>query len=163
MTNQWEGPLWRILTDRPAHLLDRRFESWEEQRLAAVDAVIAELADGPEAKLADRTWGERNSIRLRHPLSAGVPWLARWLDLPARALPGDSDMPRVQSPRFGASERMVVAPGREDHGIFHMPGGQSGHFLSPFYGAGHEDWEAGRAAPFLPGAAAHRLVLLPGP
>ena len=70
-------------------------------------------------------------------------------------------MPRVQAPGFGASERFVVAPGHEDEGIFHMPGGQSGHPLSPFYGAGHDDWEQGRATPFLPGAALHRLTLSP--
>ena len=42
-----------------------------------------------------------------------------------------------------------------------MPGGQGGHPLSPFYRAGHDDWAQGRAAPFLPGAAAHVLRLLP--
>jgi penicillin amidase len=42
-----------------------------------------------------------------------------------------------------------------------MPGGQSGHPLSPFYRAGHADWVRGRATPFLPGPAAHVLTLEP--
>jgi len=65
----------------------------------------------------------------------------------------------VQSPAFGASERMVVSPGHEEDGIFHMPGGQSGHPLSPFWGAGHDDYVLGRPTPFLPGPAGHRLTL----
>ena len=70
-------------------------------------------------------------------------------------------MPRVQSPGFGASERFAVSPGREEQGYFHMPGGQCGHPLSPFYRAGHEAWAAGEPTPFLPGPAAHRLTLRP--
>ena len=46
-------------------------------------------------------------------------------------------------------------------GILHMPGGQSGHPLSPFWGAGHDDWVQGRATPFLPGPPRHTLALRP--
>ena len=81
--------------------------------------------------------------------------------VPGRALPGDSHMPRVQSPRFGASERLVVSPGREAAGVFHMPGGQSGHPLSPWYRAGHDAWVRGERLPFLPGPAEHTLWLRP--
>jgi penicillin G amidase len=160
-TVQIEGPLWRIVTERPAHLLEPTFPSWDAWLLSAADATIERIADTPEKRLRDRTWGERNTVRVGHPLSQGVPALARWLDLPPQPLPGDSGMPRVQSPGFGASERMVVSPGREASGIFHMPGGQSGHPLSPFYRAGHEAWAEGRPTPFLPGPVEHRLVLRP--
>ena len=34
-------------------------------------------------------------------------------------------------PGFGASERFAVSPGHEAQAYFHMPGGQSGHPLSP--------------------------------
>jgi penicillin amidase len=57
---------------------------------------------------------------------------------------------------------MVVSPGHEDAGYFHMPGGQSGHPLSPYYGAGHADWASGKPSPFLPGPAEHTLTLQPG-
>jgi penicillin amidase len=90
-----------------------------------------------------------------------VPFLSRWLDVPVRQLPGDENMPRVQGPGFGASERFVVSPGHEEAGIFHMPVGQSGHPLSPYYRKGHEAWEKGKPTPFLPGPAAHRLRLMP--
>jgi penicillin amidase len=62
---------------------------------------------------------------------------------------------------FGASERMVVSPGRAADGITHMPGGQSGHPLSPFWGAGHGDWVAGRATPFLPGPTRYVIEATP--
>ena len=70
-------------------------------------------------------------------------------------------MPRWQSPNHGASQRLVVSPGREEHGIFHMPGGQSGHPLSPFYRSGHEAWVAGEKTPFLPGETRYILRLVP--
>jgi penicillin amidase len=53
---------------------------------------------------------------------------------------------------------MTVTPGKEEQGLFNMPGGQSGHPLSPFFLAGHEDWVAGRAGPLLPGPARHVLT-----
>ena len=101
-------------------------------------------------------------IAINHALEANgvaIPQLSNWLDAPAEPLPGDSGMPRVQGPTFGASERFVVSPGREADGIFHMPGGQSGHFLSPYYMKGHDAWARGEATPFLPGESAHRLTL----
>lgn len=106
-------------------------------------------------------WGEHNTVRVRHPLSGALPFLPRWLDMPAVELPGDILMPRVQAPGFGASARFAVSPGDEASGYFHMPGGQSDHPLSPYYGAGHEDWAEGRSANFLPGDAESILLLVP--
>jgi penicillin amidase len=157
---QFEGALWKIATERPPNLLDPRYKSWDEEILAAVDATLKDF-NRQGGALADRTWGERNTIRIQHPLSLAVPALGRWLDVPARQLPGDSNMPRVQGPAFGASERMVVSPGHEETGIFHMPGGQSAHPLSPYYQKGIEAWEEGKATPFLPGPPVHRLRLAP--
>jgi penicillin amidase len=157
---QYEAPLWRLVTERPAHLLDPRFESWDAALLAAADAVIADLTkDGRQ--LAERTWGERNTARVRHPLSRAVPVLGRWLDMPRDPLPGDGNMPRVAAPTHGASERLVVSPGREKDGFFHMPGGQSGHPMSDYYARGHSAWVKGEPTPFLPGAPVHTLTLRP--
>jgi penicillin amidase len=156
----YEGPLWALLTERPAHLLDPKYATWDELLLAAADKTLAELTkDG--ARLAAQTWGERNTSLIQHPLTRAVPSLARFLDMPREPLPGDSHMPRFQSPTSGASERLVVSPGREAEGIFHMPVGQSGHPLSPYYRAGHEAWVKGEPTPFLPGPAVHVLTLTP--
>jgi penicillin amidase len=83
--------------------------------------------------------------------------------MPAVSLAGDNHMPRVQGPSFGASERMIVSPGHEEDGLFHMPCGQSGHPLSPHYADGQEAWVKGEATAFLPGPPIHTLSLVPGP
>ena len=82
--------------------------------------------------------------------------------MPGDELPGDTGhVVRAQGPAFGASERFSVSPGHEEKGLLHMPGGQSGHPLSPFYGAGHSAWVNGEPTPLLPGTAIHVLTLLP--
>lgn len=160
LIRQHEGPLWQLVTQQPPHLLDPRYPDWPALLLDAADATLAELtADGQP--LGRKNWGDQNLIRIQHPFSRILPWLSGWLDMPTRALPGDLYMPRVQTPDNGSSERLVVAPGREANGILHMPGGQSGHPLSPFYRAGFDAWAEGQPLPFLPGPARYRLTLLP--
>jgi penicillin amidase len=159
---QFEEAAWRVMTERPAHLLDPRYSTWQEFALSAVDEVIAEVErDCGEGRLASCSWGERNAVSIRHPMSRAIPSLARWLDMPRVPMSGDHDMPHVHVSGFGASERFAVSPGREAAGILHMPGGQSGHPWSPFYRAGHEAWVRGEPTPFLPGPAQHALTLHP--
>ena len=157
---QSEGPLWQLVSQQPPHLLAPRYADWSALLLDAADATRAELtADG--RPLAAHTWGDYNQVRIQHPFSRVLTWLSGWLDLPAQALPGDLYMPRIQTRNSGASERLVVAPGREAVGILHLPGGQSGHPLSPFYRAGHAAWARGEPLPLLPGPAVHRLRFEP--
>lgn len=175
--SQLEGVAWPLVTQQPAHLLPRRYAACASpgqthvefcQRQRGWDALLEDAAQeagvtftntGP---LQQRTWGERNTAKICHPLAASIPILGkRWLCMPADQLRGDSDMPLVAGPDFGASERMVVSPGHEADGIIHMPGGQSGNPLSPFWGAGHEDWVHGRPTAFLPGETKYRLKLTP--
>ncbi|HEU4662512.1 MAG TPA: penicillin acylase family protein [Dokdonella sp.] len=158
---QSEQAVWKLLTQRPPHLLPPGTADWDALMIAALDRAGARLDEQPGG-IAARRWGEHNTARIAHPLSRGLPaFAARWLDMPYEALPGDANMPRVQSPSFGASERFAVAPGDEAHGYFMMPGGQSGHPLSPYYGAGHADWVHGTPTPFLPGPAQHVLEIGP--
>ncbi len=155
---QWEGPLWKLVSERPAHLVAPPYGSWDEW----LSAIVTKTTASWPRPLERRTWGEANMASISHPLSAGLPsFLSRFLDAPKRPLPGNTDMPRVQGPSDGASERLAVSPGREAEAFFHMPGGQSGHPLSPYFLAGHEDWEEGRATPLLPGATVYSLTLSP--
>jgi penicillin amidase len=156
----FEGPLWEVVSQRPPHLLPPGHADWRAFLLASVDATLNGLAtDCP--KLADCTWGRANTSQIRHPLAAALPPLARWLEMPALPLPGDGDMPRVQGRSFGASERFAIAVGHEADGYWHMPTGQSGHPLSPYFRAGYDDWAQGRPTPFLPGTREHTLTLRP--
>ena len=156
-----EGPLWKIVTEEPLHLLDPRFASWDEFLAAVVDDIVSDMARDWPGDLGERRWSEVNVTAYRHPLSAAVPFIGRWLDMPARALPGDLYTPRVASGAVGASERMVVAPGKEADGIMETPVGQSGHPLSAHYGDSHDAWVRGEPTPFLPGPALHVLELTP--
>jgi penicillin amidase len=157
---QFEGPLWQLVTQRPMHLLDPHYASWDAALLASFDRVLTSLQT--ECKELRRcTWGEANVLQMRHPLSAALPLASHWLDMPAQELPGDAQMPRVQGTAFGASQRLVVSPGHEAQGSLQMPGGPVDHPLSPFYGAGHAAWARGEPTPLLPGAAKHTLTLRP--
>jgi len=171
----FEGVVRPLVERRPAHLLPRRFACTPETQRgvcapvedgwqALFEDAAREVRDSLAGKgpLAERSWGERNTATICHPLAAAIPLIGkRALCMPAEPLPGDGTVPRVQGPAFGASQRMVVAPGHEADGISHMPGGQSGHPLSPYWGAGHDDWVQGRPSPFLPQATKRTLVLVP--
>lgn len=157
VTRTIEYPLWAVVANAPEHLLNPAFSSWQALREDALSTALATLQQ------SDRllTWGDMNTVRLQHPLSGAVPFAARFLDMPEQGMPGDMDMPRVQTPTFGASQRMVVAPGRESEGVFHMPGSQSGHPISPYYRRGHSDWAEGVASPLLPGETRYHMTLIP--
>jgi penicillin amidase len=155
---QFEGALWELVTQRPPHLMNASYPDWRAFLLAQVDETVS----GLECPQLDRcTWGSFHPVRVRHPMAAGLPLIAPFIDMPALDVPGDHDMPRVQDGAFGASERFAVTPGRESEGYLHIAGGQSGHPLSPYYTAGFREWVEGKPLPFLPGPAEHTLILEP--
>jgi penicillin amidase len=161
LPSQFEAPLWQLVHEQPLHMLAADYPSWHDFLLATLDATIADLDKTCGPQLDHCTWGTRMIVRIQHPISHALPILAPLLDMPTVELPGDHDMPRVQEGAFGASERFGVSPGHEDQGYFHMPGGQSGHPLSPYYRAGFLEWAHGQPLPFLPGSAEHTLTLQP--
>ena len=161
ISNQFEAPLWQLVTERPVHLLPGNYDSWNELFIAAARENIAWLRENFDGPLADRSWGEKNTAAIRHPMSRALPFLSGWLDMPPIAMNGDSNLPKAQGSDWGASERFSVSPGDEEHGLMHMPTGQSGHPMSDFYRKGHDDWLYGRASPFLPGDPAYTLTLVP--
>lgn len=158
--DQFEQALWQLVSTRPPDKLAADYGSWRELLLGQIDASIVELT-ARCGELAHCTWGARHAVRIRHPLSSALPYLARLFDMPTLELPGDHDMPRVQDGAFGASERFAVSPGHEAQGYLTIAGGQSGHPLSPYYRAGFGAWATGEPLPFLPGSVQHRLLLQP--
>jgi penicillin G amidase len=159
--NSAEAAVWTLIRAEPANLIDPKYPDWHALLTAAAKQVANELGQQPGG-LAARNWGERNRSDIRHPLSRALPrWLARHIDMPDQPMAGDNNMPHVASPGFGASEHLDVSPGHEANGILNMPGGQSDHPLSPYFGAGHEDWVEGRPTPLLPGRTQHTLTLRP--
>jgi len=104
-------------------------------QLAVIDQVIVNLTEKGQS-LSQATWGARNTAAIAHPMSAAIPFLDIFLSAPKDQLAGDNNMPRVAGKNFGQSERLVVSPGHENEGVLSMPGGQSGHPLSPFFWQG---------------------------
>ena len=159
--NQAEHTVWKIIKQQPQHLLPPGFKNWDELLLICAEQIAEQLQNQSHG-ITTRNWGDDNLASIKHPLSQTLPsFIANWLDMPSDPLPGDSNMPRIQSPNFGASQRSIVAPGKEEEGIFDMPGGQSGHPLSPYYGSGHTNWVTENPTPFLPGPAEKILQIVP--
>jgi len=154
---RWPVVVERLLDRQPAGWLPAQFSSWQALQLAALDRAIDDLTHDGQ-RLADATWGRRNTAASAHPMASAIPLLGRFLAVPPDMLAGDQHMPRVAAPTFGASERMTVTPGREHEGVFNMPGGQSGHPLSPDFLSGRDAWVAGRTTPLLPGTPRHTLT-----
>jgi penicillin amidase len=152
----------RLLEERPSHLLDPAFESYDAAVLAAARRALAWLEARDEARAAEATpWGAINRARYHHPFGAIVKPLGRWLNMPDVALAGGGGVVRVAGPRAGASLRMVVDLGEPAAASFALPGGQSGHFLSPHYSDSFDEWVAGRTQPLEPGPAVGRIRLEP--
>jgi len=139
-----------------------RYRDWNAlvftQLKEAATAVAARCRiDSP----GESKWGCVNNSGIKHPFSAFASWLGWLIDMPDEAVPGCRHCVRLAAPGGGASERLVVAPGREDNALFHMPAGQSGNPLSPFYRDQQPHWVRGTALALLAGEARHRLRLEP--
>lgn len=159
-STRWPAVAARLLDEQPQAWLPAGHASWRALQLAAVDRAIAALQDA-QIPLAEATWGKRNTADIAHPISMAVPALRPWLAAPGEPLAGDAHMPRVAGPNFGQSERLTVSPGREEEGLYNMPGGQSGHPLSPFFLRDHAAWAEGKPTPLLPGPVKHTLRFVP--
>lgn len=156
-----DEPMQQILDARLPELLPKRerHSDWNaflrDALRRARDALAASGQDSP------RAWGEFNRVAIAHPFSSALPSLGKWLDMPREPVAGCPECVRAYAPGHGASERMVVSPGRESNGFLHMPGGQSGHRLSQHYGDQQRFWAEGRSLPFEAGETVGRLDLVP--
>lgn len=112
--SSFEGPLWRLVQQRPIHLLASYYPTWDD---FLEEALKSSEALPPRCRaLASYSWGQVNAVHVVHPLSSAVPLLASLLDMPTAVVAGGrADMPRIQGPNFGASERFSVSPGHQHH------------------------------------------------
>lgn len=159
-----DTPLQQLLDAKAPELLPQpeRYADWNALLLERLQTAARRVLSRCGADSLDALrWGCVNRAQIEHPFSAASPWLGALLDMPGTALPGCPQCVRLASGKGGASERLVVAPGWEQDGLLHMPGGQSGNPLSAYYRDQQQDWLAGKAAPLLAGEARRRLVLRP--
>jgi penicillin G amidase len=154
-------PIMRLLEERPAHLLASGHSDWTGFLRHNLAETLQALDDDPDTAPTDAPWGEANRLALHHPIAGRLPIIGRHFNIASRPMPGHTHSVRAQSTNYGAALRLVASPGQLDQALFHMPGGQSGHFLSPHYRSRHAAWAEGRPEPLLPGPEETRMRLLP--
>ena len=158
---QFEGVAWPLVMQRPANLLPRRFARLERvvrgRRIGSARRARQATAARSSAPGANAT-PRASAIRCRWhcPRSRNACCACRPTRWPATATCRASSR-RISARPSAWSCRRATKP----TGFIHMPGGQSGNPLSPYWGAGHEDWVHGRPTPFLPGKPEHTLRLTP--
>ncbi|MDP4489981.1 penicillin acylase family protein [Pseudoalteromonas piscicida] len=160
LTSQWEGPLWKLVNEHPDHLLNTHFESWQALYADAL-TFLNDHFNNTHGSIANAKWGDYNKVAISHPVAGAMPLIGRFFNIPEYGADGDINMPLVQEQSFGASMRMGVTPGEEQSGFFHMPVGQASNPMSPYWMAGHDDWQKGVFSPFLPQETVYSLKLLP--
>lgn len=161
---EMETPLRLLLTRRPQGVLNARYHNdWRQLILEALRQTARELhKQYPGINLAQLTWGETHQITIHHPFSKVSPILANLLDMQTFASDGCASVcVKVMGGDHSASERLVLSPGHPENGIFHMPGGQSGHPLSKHYRDQQSFWQDGIASPLQFNATLHTLHFLP--
>ncbi|MBL9119325.1 MAG: penicillin acylase family protein [Phycisphaerae bacterium] len=138
----------RILDEHPAHLLPPGITSWND---LLVDATLA-AAQASRDKNGLAPWGSLNASQFAHPLARAMPLLASSFSIPAHDQPGHTTTVRVAAPTFGASDRLIVSPGREAEALIATPTGQSANPTSKHYRDLHESWRRGEYLPLRTGA-----------
>ncbi|CAH9065471.1 Acyl-homoserine lactone acylase QuiP [Pseudoalteromonas sp. CIP111854] len=154
----FEPALWQLLKHKPPSWLNGH-ESWQALQLHAFEQATLELTNKHGSDIAAWQWGKVNALKVRHPFSQQIPILSGFLDMPTMPAFGDTFMPAVQKPSFGASQRFVAQPGALENAIMTIAGGQSGHPLSSFYRTGFKAYAQGEATPLLPMTTIHKLVI----
>ncbi|KDM93175.1 penicillin acylase family protein [Photobacterium galatheae] len=158
-----EPAIWQLLKAQPTSWLPAGEKDWDSLLINVyVDSREALFKRfSPDRKLADLNWGTVNTLAIQHPFTKKMPQLGWLLNMPEVKGFGGLYEPAVQTRAFGASERFVVQPGREEDGILTIPGGQSANPVSPFFRAGFDDYASHRKTPLLPGEIQYRLTLIP--
>lgn len=153
-----EPATWQLIHSQPDSWLPADTESFDELLIDAYRRAKHKLLDkySPvEADMETLAWGKVNALSVEHPFASQIPLVGSMLNMQQVEGFGDTYMPAVQAPSFGASERFFVSPGHLEDAILTLPGGQSGHPLSDFFTAGFKDYATHAATPLLPGEPIH--------
>lgn len=151
-----EGPLQQLIQTQPQAWLPAEYTNWQDYQLAIFDQAMAKLvAEYGE----DLSWQRVNALKVQHPFSQAMPWLASLLDMPIADSLGDSFVPAVQNGKHGASQRLIVQPGNLADAVLTVPGGNSAHPLSDYYRRGFKEYIQAEQQALLPGPIEHSLQL----
>ncbi len=113
-------------------------------------------------------WGNTIPLIIRHPLSSGLPFARRWLDVGPYPQRGTGTTVKQTTMHIGPSMRMVVDFSGFDNSLQNIVLGESGQPFSSYYRDQFQAWYDGNSFPMLFGdsavekGAVHKLVLEPG-
>ncbi len=128
LERQLEPALWQVVTEHPASWFPTDYTDWDGFFLHTYaqmrDGLMTQMTGHKDGSLKALNWGDVNTLRVQHPFSQQIPWLGQILDMPPVKAFGDRYMPAVQGRHFGASQRFILEPGAEAHGILTVPGGR---------------------------------------
>jgi len=148
---QWGATFLRVIASQKRSWLPRQFSSYDLFLLHMLKKAWHQVKKGE--------YQFTGTVKPQHLLARVIPGADLLLSMPEYRVSGDRYMPKISRTAYGASERMVVAPGQEESAIFHMPSGQVANPLSPFWGKGHEDWIEGKASPLFTTNQQHTFIL----
>ncbi|PMN91599.1 penicillin acylase family protein [Enterovibrio norvegicus] len=162
---QLEPALWQLVHAQTDSWKPHGVSSWDAFFTTAYigmrEQLMVAMTGHATGSLKALRWGEVNRLQVQHPFSRQIPVLSNLLNMPEVEGFGDRFMPAVQGKQFGASQRLIVQPGDEVNGVLTLPGGQSGHPLSPFYRTGFDAYANQGSTPFLPGNVLHQIEFSP--
>lgn len=154
LLRQVEPALWQLINQQPEGWLPPGTDNWDGFFYEQFENALSTLLENNHATAINQLrWGDVNTLKVHHPLAKNIPILGSLLNMPDVQGFGDTFMPAVQAPAFGASQRLFVRPGALEDAVLTIPGGQSGHPLSPYYHIGFTDYANHLPTPLLPGKA----------
>jgi penicillin amidase len=171
------GYRWPMSTQFLVNVLDQNLTRWlppgdqnfTQTLMASLDEGVRQIpALVHSHDHAAWRWGDTIPLTFHHPLSLGVPFLGRWLDVGPFPQKGTGTTVKQTTTRLGPSMRMVADLSDLDQSVQNLTLGESGHFLSPYYRDQFTAWNEGNSFPMLfsdtavDKGAVHKLVLKPG-
>ena len=159
-----EPSIWALLQQQPKQWLpigNIDYSEFLEAAFKDTKERLIEKYNVQSPDLSELRWGNVNALAVKHPFSSSLGRFSQLVDMKVVEGFGDSYLPAVHSNSFGASQRLIVKPGDEENGILTIPGGQSGHFLSPFYRTGFDEYADQANTPLLPSAQKHTIKFTP--
>ncbi len=162
LQNVLEQNLTRWLPPGDADFSETLMKSLEEG-VAQIPALVRSTNHGAWK------WGDTIPLIILHPLSSGLPFARRWLDIGPYPQAGMGTTVKQTSQRIGPSMRMVVDFSNMDGSLQNIVVGESGQPFSPYYRDQFSAWYAGQSYPMLfsdeavEKGAVHKLMLVPQP
>ena len=160
VTDLWTIPLWKIIDDKPLHLLHSSYRDWDAFLIASL-FDLDELIDKQYGGLANLSWEAVNEIEFQTLAEFDNIFLKSLIALPEYETKGDVFLPKVREKGFGANARLVLSPGSNQQNLIAMPVGQSSNPLSSYWSVGHEEWAKDIPLMLSPGDTKYELTIFP--